>query len=78
MAATNVLAGRSALGRQALAGLAQAFAELADADGRTAERFEIIFLTGWSPAPSQPKPARRGSGTASLTDALRTRPRDPA
>ncbi|MBB3585649.1 Methyltransferase type 11 [Sphingomonas sp. T1] len=78
MAATNVLAGRSALGRQALAGLAQAFADLADADGRTAERFEIIFLTGWSPAPSQPKPARRGSGTASLSDALRTRPRDPA
>lgn len=74
MAATNVLAGRSALTRRTFAGLAQSFADLADENGRTAERFEIIFLTGWSPAPSQPKPARRGSATASLTDALRAKP----
>ena len=45
-------------------------------------RFSVVNgawtnLTGWSPDPSQPKPARRGSGTASLSDALRTRPRDP-
>jgi len=73
MGASNILAGRSALTKQVFARLAHSFAALADADGRTAERFEIIFLTGWSPAPSQPKPARRGSATASLTDALRAR-----
>jgi SAM-dependent methyltransferase len=71
MAATNVLAGRRPLGKAALAGLAQAFADAADEGGRTREKFEIVFLTGWSPDPSQPKPARRGSSTASLTDALK-------
>ncbi len=71
MAATNVLAGRRPLGKAALAGLAQAFAGAADDLGRTREKFEIVFLTGWSPDPSQPKPARRGSGTASLSDALK-------
>ncbi len=71
MAATNLLADRQPLGKAALAGLAQAFAAAADDRGRTREKFEIVFLTGWSPDPSQPKPARRGSGTASLTDALK-------
>ncbi len=71
MAATNLLADRRPLGKAALAGLAQAFATAGDDRGRTREKFEIVFLTGWSPDPSQPKPARRGSGTASLTDALK-------
>ncbi len=39
--------------------------------GRIAEHFEIVYMTGWSPAPDQPKPAARGSGSASLADALR-------
>jgi SAM-dependent methyltransferase len=43
----------------------------ADADGRVTERFEIVYLTGWAPDPSQPKPAARGSGT-SLARALGT------
>jgi hypothetical protein len=38
--------------------------------GRTRAAFQIVFLTGWSPDPSQPKPARRGSATATLGDAL--------
>ncbi len=59
------------LRRDTLARLAQAFAERADDDGRTAERFEIIYLTGWAPAPSQPQPARRGSATTSLAAALK-------
>ena len=29
-----------------------------DADGKTAERFEIVHLSGWAPAPDQPQPAR--------------------
>ncbi len=37
----------------------------------TVERFELIFLSGWAPDPSQPAPARRGSGTVSLADALK-------
>lgn len=47
------------------------FAEAADPDGRTAETIEIVYLTGWAPDPSQPKPARPGSATSSLAAALR-------
>ncbi len=71
MGASNVLRDRRPLRRDTLARLAQAFAERADDDGRTAERFEIIYLTGWAPAPSQPQPARRGSATTSLAAALK-------
>ncbi|MEG3124824.1 methyltransferase domain-containing protein [Sphingomonas sp. GB1N7] len=73
MAATNLLPGTPPLARTTLARAAQAFADRADPDGRTTERFDIVFLTGWAPAPTQPQPARRGSATASLTDALKRR-----
>ncbi|MEP9403418.1 class I SAM-dependent methyltransferase [Sphingomonas silueang] len=69
MGATSLL-GPVPLTRTTLAGAAEAFAERADADGRTAETFEVVYLTGWAPAPGQPQPARRGSATASLADAL--------
>jgi SAM-dependent methyltransferase len=75
MAATNLLITRSALTRAALARAAAAFADAADAEGRTHETFEIVFLTGWSPDDSQPKPARRGSAGASLAAALGRDPR---
>lgn len=71
MGAGNVLAERHPLRRDTLARAAAAFAAQADDDGRTSERFDLIFLTGWSPAPDQPKPARRGSATTSLAAALR-------
>jgi SAM-dependent methyltransferase len=52
MGATNLLAGRSRrpLGRAALAAAESDFAAHADADGKTAERFEIVYLSGWAPA----------------------------
>lgn len=71
MAGTNLLAERRPLTRGALVRAAAAFADAAAPDGRTRERIEIVFLTGWSPDPSQPRPARRGSGAASLAQALR-------
>lgn len=71
MAASNVLKGRVPLTRRALGAATSAFADRADPDGRTAERFDLIFLTGWAPSPDQPKPARRGSATVSLASALR-------
>jgi SAM-dependent methyltransferase len=73
MGATNLLAGRSRrpLGRIGLAAATADFAAQADSDGKTTERFEIVYLIGWAPAPNQPQPARRGSATASLTDALK-------
>jgi SAM-dependent methyltransferase len=70
MGATNILAERSRrpLGRLALAA---AIADFDSAGDKTVERFEILHLLGWSPSPDQPRPARRGSGTVSLADALR-------
>lgn len=69
-ALTNLLKDRQLLRREVLTQVAASFAEAADPDGRVAERFEIIFLTGWAPSPDQPKPARRGSATASLAAQL--------
>jgi len=75
MGATNILAARSRhpLGRH---GLAAAIADFDPAEGKVAERFEILHLLGWSPSPDQPKPAPRGSGTVSLAEALK-RPVSP-
>mgnify|MGYP006283149233 CR=1 FL=1 len=42
----------------------------AGADGRIPATFELIFLTGWAPDDSQPKPLRPGSATTRLADAL--------
>ena len=50
---------------------AAAFAAQAGDDGRTTERFDVLYLTGWAPSPDQPQPARRGSATVSLAEALR-------
>lgn len=73
MAATNMLAQRSrrATGRGWLTQIFSQFQDAAGPAGRLREAFEIVYLTGWSPAPDQPKPARRGSATASLAEALR-------
>lgn len=75
MAATNLLAGQQPPwpGRAHLAALEEAFAGEADPDGRTRERFEMIFVTGWAPGPDQPQPAKRGSATASLATALKAK-----
>ncbi|HEX8238813.1 MAG TPA: methyltransferase domain-containing protein [Allosphingosinicella sp.] len=70
MGSTNILAARSRrpLDRHALAA---AIADFDTAGNKTTERFEILHLLGWSPSPDQPKPARRGSGTVSLAEALK-------
>ncbi|MCC2602567.1 methyltransferase domain-containing protein [Sphingopyxis yananensis] len=57
--------------RTEVAHMAAAFADQADPDGRVSETFRIIYFSGWAPDPSQPKPAKRGSATASLADALK-------
>jgi NADH dehydrogenase [ubiquinone] 1 alpha subcomplex assembly factor 5 len=38
---------------------------------RVHARLRLAFLTGWAPAPTQPKPLARGSAQVSLTEALR-------
>jgi SAM-dependent methyltransferase len=74
MGQTNMLAGRHRyLSRATLAAaLAHYGAKHADADGRLRATFDIVYLTGWAPHESQPKPLKPGSATTRLADALRT------
>ena len=67
MGETNALAARrrGGLRRATLARAAVLYAErFGDGDGRIPASFEILFLCGWAPHPSQPQPLRRGSATA--------------
>lgn len=61
------------LNRDTIARASLLFAQAADPDGRTAETFSILYLSGWKPDPSQPRSARRGSATISLADALKAK-----
>lgn len=74
MGATSALTARSRRPgtRRLFARAAEIYAErFSDPDGRVRATFAIVWLSGWAPDPSQQKPARRGSATASLADALR-------
>jgi SAM-dependent methyltransferase len=75
MGAANVLVKRSSrpLRRDVLARTAQIYAErFSDADGRVRASFEIIWISGWAPHESQQKPAKPGSATMRLEDAMRS------
>lgn len=51
---------------------AQIYAErFSDPDGRVRATFSTIWMSGWAPHASQQKPARRGSATMPLAQALR-------
>ncbi|MGY6704664.1 SAM-dependent methyltransferase [Roseinatronobacter sp.] len=45
-------------------------AHFADGDGRLRTTYDLIFLTGWAPDASQPRPLRPGSARVSLAEAL--------
>ena len=73
MGETNATAGRrrTLSRRETLVASMARYRELfADSDGRVPATFEVIFLTGWAPHPSQQKPLRPGSASARLADAL--------
>ena len=72
MGATNCLERRARVPilRAGLAAATVEFMRHAERDGKVSERFQILYLTGWSPSPDQPRPARRGSGSRSLADVL--------
>jgi len=76
MGATNALLDRrrAPLKRATLMRMAEVYAErFADADGRVRATFEIVWLSGWVPHPSQQQPLRPGSAKTRLADALGTR-----
>lgn len=74
MGATNMLLERRRLParRATMLRMAQIYAErFADPDGRIRATFDIVWLSGWAPHESQPKPLRPGSARASLEDAVK-------
>ncbi|HUN94633.1 MAG TPA: methyltransferase domain-containing protein [Bradyrhizobium sp.] len=74
MGATNILLERrrKPTRRATMLRMAQIYAErFADPDGRIRATFDVIWLSGWAPHESQPKPLKPGSATASLEDAIR-------
>jgi SAM-dependent methyltransferase len=73
MGATNVLLERrqQPLRRTTLLRMAQLYAErFADPDGKLRATFDIVWLSGWVPHPSQQQPLRPGSARTRLADAL--------
>lgn len=74
MGMTNALANRSRrpVSRRFFVEAAQLYAERhADPDGRIRATFSIVYLSGWAPHESQPKPLKPGSATVRLADALK-------
>lgn len=79
MGAANALIARSRapLRRDVLLSAAQVYAErFADPDGRLRATFDMVWLAGWAPHESQPKPLKPGSATMRLEDALRGQGQD--
>jgi len=67
---------RRPLTRRLVARAAELYAQrFAEPDGRIPATFEILTLTGWAPAASQPQPLRPGSARLRLADALGVRER---
>jgi SAM-dependent methyltransferase len=76
MGATNALLDRrrTPLRRATLMRMAEIYTErFADEDRRVRATFEIVWLSGWAPHPSQQQPLKPGSAGARLADALGTR-----
>jgi SAM-dependent methyltransferase len=75
MGATNALAARRRvpLRRETLLRMAEIYAQrFADGDGRVRATFEIIWLSGWAPHPSQQQPLKPGTAQARLAEILGT------
>jgi SAM-dependent methyltransferase len=74
MGATNMLAERrrAPLRRATLLRAAEIYAQrFSDADGRIRATFDIVWMAGWSPDESQPKPLKPGSAKMSLEEAVK-------
>jgi SAM-dependent methyltransferase len=78
MGASNVLVERrrAPSRRTTLLRMADIYGQrFADSDGRIRATFDVIWLSGWAPHESQPKPLKPGSATASLEAAVRRAPK---
>ena len=76
MGATNVMVERRRTPTRTatLVRMAEIYARrFSDPDGRVYATFDIVWLSGWAPHESQPKPLRPGSAKASLEAAVKGR-----
>ena len=74
MGATNILfeRRRKPTRRATMLRMAQSYAErFADSDGRLRATFDVIWLSGWAPHQSQPKPLKPGSAKVNLEEAVK-------
>ena len=74
MGATNILIERrrTPMRRATLLRMSEIYAHrFSDPDGRIRASFDIIWLSGWAPHESQPKPLRPGSAKTSLEAAVK-------
>ena len=74
MGATNILVERrrTPTRRATMLRMAEIYRErFADSDGRIRATFDVIWLSGWAPHESQPKPLKPGSAKASLEEAVK-------
>jgi len=75
MGATNILNARrkTFLKRATLFRAFEIYQQkFSDPDGRVRATFELIWLSGWTPHPSQQKPLKPGSAAMRLAEALKT------
>lgn len=76
MGATNTLLERrrAPLRRATVMRMADLYAEnFSDPDGRVRATFDILWIAGWKPHPSQQQPLKPGSARARLEDAIKGR-----
>ncbi|KLO19933.1 S-adenosyl-L-methionine-dependent methyltransferase [Schizopora paradoxa] len=72
MGESNAIIGRrSFIHRDTLLAASAAYKALhGNEDGTIPATFQIIFVIGWKPSPTQPKPLERGTGKTNLKDIL--------
>jgi SAM-dependent methyltransferase len=76
MGATNVLSERRrtpASRKLLMRAVEHYFKRFSDDDDRIRATFEVVWMSGWAPDPSQQKPLKPGSATHRLADALGVR-----
>jgi len=72
MGESNAVVGRRHfIHRDTLAAASAIYKEMhGNEDGTIPATFQVIYVIGWKPAPSQPKPLERGSAQTNLKDVL--------
>ena len=70
MGETNAMTARAPGSRALFAEAERLYSDNFTDDGYLAATFEVVFLTGWAPADTQPQPLKPGSAKTRLSDAL--------